>query len=48
MLTGKEPAVLWLDDIEPFLNQGLTLRILREWQSTGPVRIVTATYGGKG
>jgi tetratricopeptide (TPR) repeat protein len=43
-----EPAVLWLDDLEPFLNEGVTLQTLREWHSGGPVRIVVATYGGKG
>ncbi len=41
-------AVLWLDDLEPFLNQGVTLPMLREWQAGGPGRIVAATYGGKG
>src|SRR6202171_182904 len=43
-----EYAVLWLDDLELFLNEGVTLRTLREWQSGGPGRIVAATYGGKG
>ncbi len=42
------PVVLWLDDIEPFLNQGVTLQTLREWQAGIPGRIVAATYGGKG
>src|SRR5262249_32715121 len=41
-------AVLWLDDLEPFLNQGITLQTLREWHASGPGRIVAATYGGKG
>ena len=45
---GSTPAVLWLDDLEPFLNQGVTLHLLREWQSASPGRIVAATYGGKG
>jgi transposase len=45
---GRTPAVLWLDDLEPFLNQGTTLQTLREWQAPRPGRIVTATYGGKG
>jgi hypothetical protein len=44
----KMPAVLWLDDLEPFLNQGVTLQTLREWRASGPGRIVAATYGGKG
>jgi tetratricopeptide (TPR) repeat protein len=47
-VVNDEPAVLWLDDLEPFLNQGVTLQTLREWRSGGPVRIVAATYGGKG
>jgi tetratricopeptide (TPR) repeat protein len=41
-------AVLWLDDLEPFLNQGVTLQTLREWQAGGQGRIVAATYGGRG
>jgi hypothetical protein len=32
---ARAPAALWLDDIEPFLNQGLTLETLREWHSSG-------------
>ncbi len=45
---GRRPAVLWLDDLEPFLNQAVTLQALREWQGGGRGRIVVATYGGKG
>jgi tetratricopeptide (TPR) repeat protein len=45
---GDESAVLWLDDIEPFLNQGVTFETLRKWRAGGPNRIVAATYGGKG
>jgi hypothetical protein len=45
---GRAAAVLWLDDLEPFLNQGITLQTLREWHAGGPSRIVAATYGGKG
>jgi hypothetical protein len=45
---GHAPGVLWLDDLEPFLNQGITLQTLREWHAGGPGRIVAATYGGKG
>ena len=41
-------AVLWLDDLEPFLNQGVTLQTLREWQASRAGRFVVATYGGKG
>ena len=44
----RSPAVLWLDDLEPFLNQGLGFPLLSRWQSAGPRRIVVATYGGKG
>lgn len=40
--------MLWLDDLEPFLNQGITLQTLREWHAGGPGRIVAATYDGKG
>jgi tetratricopeptide (TPR) repeat protein len=45
---GQSPAVLWLDDLEPFLNQSITLQTLREWHAGRPGRIVAATYGGKG
>ena len=41
-------TVLWLDDLEPFLDQGVTLQMLREWHAGAPGRIVAATYGGKG
>ena len=43
--------MLWLDDLEPFLNQGVTAATLREWHAggrPGRERIVVATYGGKG
>ena len=51
---GEEPrlgacaAVLWLDDLEPLLNDGVTWQMLREWHTGGAWRIVAATYGGKG
>jgi hypothetical protein len=32
--------VLWLDDLELFLNQGVTLKTLREWQAGERARIV--------
>jgi hypothetical protein len=41
-------AVLWLDDLEPFVNSGVTLQTLREWHAGTIGRIVAATYGGKG
>ncbi|CAN5213790.1 hypothetical protein BH20ACT5_BH20ACT5_19640 [soil metagenome] len=41
-------AVLWLDDLEPFVNQGVTIQTLREWHADCPGRIVAGTYGGKG
>jgi hypothetical protein len=44
---GAARAVLWLDDLEPFLNQAVTLQTLREWHASNP-GIVAATYGGKG
>ena len=40
--------VLWLDALEPYLNDGVTLAMLREWRDRGSGRIVVATYGGKG
>ena len=48
MATRPEYAVLWLDDLEPFLAQGVTLQTLREWRASRPGWIVAATYGGKG
>ena len=41
-------VVLWLDDLEPFLNQGVTSQTLAEWQQGAPGRVVAATYGGRG
>jgi tetratricopeptide (TPR) repeat protein len=48
MATRPEYAVLWLNDLEPFLAQGVTLQMLQEWQSRRPGWMVAATYGGKG
>ena len=45
---GARSAVLWLDDVEPFLNQAVTWQVLQEWHRGGRGRIVVATYGGKG
>lgn len=45
---GSAAAVLWLDDLEPFLNAGTTWQTLRAWRSLAPSRIVAATYGGRG
>jgi hypothetical protein len=45
---AQTPTVRWLDDLEPFLNDGVTLATLREWQGGVRGRIVAATYGGKG
>ncbi|WP_157186674.1 hypothetical protein [Nocardia jiangxiensis] len=47
-IPARGPAVLWLDDLEPFRNSGLTLHALREWRAKAPGRIVVATHGGKG
>jgi tetratricopeptide (TPR) repeat protein len=53
LLTPGQPipqrAVLWLDDLEVFLNDGLRLEDLRGWhKDSGPGRMVAATFGGKG
>ena len=45
---GRKQVVLWLDDLEPFLNQGVTLQNLRQWHDGQVGRIVAATFGGKG
>ena len=39
--------VLWLDDIEPFVAQGVSLDTLREWHRFTGMPIL-GTYGGKG
>jgi tetratricopeptide (TPR) repeat protein len=45
-MSGMRP-ILWLDDLEPFVAQGITLDTLRLWhEATGMP--VLATYGGKG
>jgi hypothetical protein len=43
----SSPQVLWLDDLELFLNQGVTLNVMREWQAGRRGRIVVGTFGGK-
>jgi len=42
-----ERSVLWLDDLEAFLNDGVTQPTLREWCTRFPKSIVVATYGGR-
>jgi len=43
----ESKPILWLDDLEPFVAQGVTLDTLHEWhEATGMP--VLATYGGKG
>ena len=44
----REGNVLWLDDLEPFINQGMTLQILQEWHERAGKCVVAGTYGGKG
>jgi tetratricopeptide (TPR) repeat protein len=54
MTPGEAPRiangrrVLWLDDLEPFLNQGVTFQTLREWHASAGESVIVATYGGKG
>jgi hypothetical protein len=45
---SEDGSILWLDDLEPFINQGLTLQMLQEWHDRVGKCIVVATYGGKG
>ena len=46
---STDHVVLWLDDLEPFLSDGLNWRALMEWRDrSSPGAIVVATYGGKG
>jgi TolA-binding protein/energy-coupling factor transporter ATP-binding protein EcfA2 len=44
--TGR-PAVLWLDDLETFLSQGVTLQTLHDWHRSVGAGLVAATYGGR-
>ena len=39
-------CILWLDDIEPFLDGGFVAETMLEWCSPG--RVIVACYGGKG
>jgi tetratricopeptide (TPR) repeat protein len=41
-------GVLWLDDLEPFVDQGMTMQTLERWHERFPHCVVAATYGGKG
>jgi cellulose synthase operon protein C len=43
----RHRPVLWLDDLEPFIAQGVTLEVLREWHRSTKMPVL-ATYGGKG
>jgi tetratricopeptide (TPR) repeat protein len=45
-MSGRRP-VLWLDDIEPFIAQGVSLDTLREWHRSTEMPVL-GTYGGKG
>jgi tetratricopeptide (TPR) repeat protein len=45
-LKVKGPAVLWLDDVEGFLRDGMAVDDLLRWRSSGPRRMVAATLGG--
>jgi hypothetical protein len=41
-------CVLWLDDLEPFFNDGVTFQTLSRWHEGAPGRMVAGTFGGKG
>ena len=40
-------VVLWLDDLEPFLDQAVTTQVLRGWHELTNGGIVVGTFGGK-
>ena len=44
----QQAAVLWLDDLEPFLGGNVTVHTLRSWRDAFPGSVVAATLGGKG
>lgn len=48
VLDPARPHVLWIDDLEPFLGEDLTLHLLRRWGQRFPEAIMVGTYGGKG
>jgi tetratricopeptide (TPR) repeat protein len=49
LTTSDAGSILWLDDLEPFINEGVTLQTLREWhEKTDGKTVIAATYGGKG
>lgn len=48
LLDQKIAAVLLLDDIESFIDGGLTTQHLLKWRDSGPHRIVAATSGSNG
>ena len=52
LIPGQAPvqrsAVLWLDDIEPFLGDNVTVHTLLAWRDAFAGGVVAATLGGKG
>lgn len=44
----RRRAVLWLDDLEPFLGDNVTIHTLLSWRETCAGSVVAATFGGKG
>ena len=40
--------MLWLDDLEPFLGDNVTIHTLLSWRETFAGCVVAATFGGKG
>jgi tetratricopeptide (TPR) repeat protein len=47
LLPSRQPAVLWLDDLEPYLSAGITWSTVQDWQQGGNSRFVVATYSGR-
>jgi tetratricopeptide (TPR) repeat protein len=47
VVSVEQSAVLWLDDLEPFLDKGVNVNMLLDW-CAHPGRIVAATLGGTG
>ncbi|HXF30283.1 MAG TPA: tetratricopeptide repeat protein [Solirubrobacterales bacterium] len=41
-------SILWLDDLEPFVDQGMTMQTLEQWHVRFAPCVVAATFGGKG
>jgi tetratricopeptide (TPR) repeat protein len=47
-LAKQDRIVVWLDDLEPFINKGMTIETLRGWRERFGRCVFVGTFGGKG